>query len=292
MRRLNFDKFIDFVISIFVRESPYLKKENFISWKNVQILSVNPASHSLKVGVPAHQFSNIHPADLQEIIKDLDPKEKLTLFKALDLETKSKVLADIDIETQKFLIHGMDIQELAKIIATMPSDEATDFLFQLSKETVNQLLNIIETSRAKKLSTLLGYASDTAGGLMTAEYIAVPETTLVSDVLKKVIESNLTSEAIYYIYIVDEKNHFVGRTTLKRVLAANSNEPVNKTALPKSAVVHLDDNVKEVAFLMEKYRLFALPVIDNERVLQGIITIDDILEQLLALVWRRWRHKR
>lgn len=134
---------------------------------------------------------------------------------------------------------------------------------------------------------MLGYASDTAGGLMTTEYIDISNKAIVKDVLAKVKESNLKSEMIYYVYITDEKNHLVGSTTLKRLLAANPEESVLVSSLPKTAAVHLDDDVKEVAFLIEKYKLFALPVIDNERVLQGIITVDDILEQLCSLVWRR-----
>ena len=287
MRRLGFSPFIDFIVGIFARNSQYLKKENFISWKYVQILSVNPISHSLKVSVPYRQLADMHPVELSELIKDLDPQQKLALFKALDIETQAKVFVDVDVATQQFLMQAMDISEIAKLITILPSDEATDFLDQLPKEMVDQLLGMIENGHAKKLSTLLGYASDTAGGLMTAEYFAVPETMLVKDVLTKVKESNLKSEVIYYIYIVDDKHHLTGSTTLKKLLGANPDDNIIKTSLTRTAVVHLNDGVKEVAFRLEKYRVFALPVVDEQRVLHGIITVDDILEQLCILIWRR-----
>ncbi len=289
MRRIGVNNFVDFIVSIFAPNSQYIKKENFISWKYVQILSVDKASHNVKVNIPYRQLSNIHPAELSEIFMDLGSDQRLALFRRLDLDTQAKVFMDLDKETQKFLTQGMDINENAKLVAILPSDEAADFLDLLPKKMVEQLLGMIENGRAKKLSTLLGYASDTAGGLMTTEYIAVPETMSVKDVLVKIKESNLKSEMIYYIYIIDDKNHLVGSTTLKNLIAANPDDNIIKISLTKTAAVHLSDDVKEVAFLIEKYRLFALPVIDADRILQGIITVDDILEQLLALIWRRRR---
>ena len=286
VRRLGWTGVIDSLVSIFRKNSLYLRNENFISWKYVQVLSVNPASSTLKVSVPYSEITKIHPVELSEIIKDLDPDEKVALFKALNLETKAKVFEDLDLDTQHFLMSGMETNDIAKLITLLPTDEAADFLDHLPKENVNQLLSMLESGRAKKLSTLLGYESDTAGGLMTTEYIAVAEKSTVKDVLEKVKSSALKSEMIYYVYIVDEKNHLLGSTTLKRLLSCNPDDPVMGTALPKTAIVHLNDDVKEVAFLIEKYRLFAMPVADDDNVLQGIITVDDILEQLLALVWK------
>jgi magnesium transporter len=291
MRRLGFNKVVDFTVALFTRDSQYLTKENFISWKNVQLLSVNPASHSFKVKVPYQQLTNIHPVELSEIIVDLGPEEKTALFRALDTATKAKVFANVDIATQRFLVQGMDIDKIAELISSLPGDEAADFLDQIPKETVDQLFNVLERGRAKKLSTLLGYASDSAGGLMTTEYIAVPETMPVSDVLQKVKDVNLKSEVRYHIYIVDEKNRLTGNTTLVRLLTAAPDQKIIEISSPKTTTVHLEDSVKEVAFLMERYKLYALPVIDENQSLQGIITVDDILEQLIALTWRRRRRR-
>lgn len=127
IRQLGFGDFVDGVVTLFARNSQYFKKENFISWKYVQVLSVHPVSHNLKVAVPYAQFSNIHAVELSEIIRDLDPDRKLALFKMMDIETKARVFGDIDVETQKFLIQGMDINELAQLITLLPSDEAADF---------------------------------------------------------------------------------------------------------------------------------------------------------------------
>jgi CBS domain-containing protein len=287
IRRLGFNRLADFFLGLIAPRSSYFKKENFISWKYVQVIAVSKASPSVKVSMPYNQISNIHPVELGEIIVDLGPEQKMALFKGLDPETRARVFSDLDPETQKFLVTGLELHENAQFIALLPSDEAADFLDLIPKEMVDQLFNLMDAGRAKKLSTLLGYASDTAGGLMTTEYIAVPQTLSVRDVLARIRESNLKSEMIYYVYILDEHARLIGSTTLKRLIAADPDDNIQIVSFPKTATVHLDDDVKEVAYLIEKYRLYALPVVDQNHMLQGIITVDDILEHLLPLIWRK-----
>jgi len=286
LRRLGLKSFFDLSASFF-KNSSYVKKENFISWKYIHIISVNKANHNVKVSMPYDQISGIHPSELSEIILDLGSEQKLALFRGLDVEIQAKLFTEIDDGTQKFLIQGMEMKENARLLAALPSDEAADFLDNFPEETVVQLLSMIDAGRAKKLTALLGYPGDTAGGLMTTEYISVSKMLSVGDVLVRVKESNLKSEMIYYVYVVDENNHLVGSTTLKKIIAANPGDNILVHSATKIAAVHINDGVKEAAFLIEKYRLYALPVIDENRVLHGIITVDDILEHLINLVWHR-----
>ena len=286
VRRLGYRRLLDAVVALFPRRAAALKKDNFISWKYVQILSVNPSNRTLKVALPFAQFSSLHPVELSDILTDLDPEEKSVLFKALDIETKAKVFANMDGATQQFLIQGMDGPELARLISMLPSDEAADFMEQIPKEMVDQLLGRLDMKQAKKLSTMLGYAGDEAGGLMTTEYLAVPETCTVREVLDRIRTSPLLGEMNYYVYIVDAQHHLLGSTTLKRLLSAGPDDTVAKSVLPKTTSVLVTDDVKQVAILIERYRLYALPVVNEEKILQGIITVDDILEHLIALVWR------
>jgi Mg/Co/Ni transporter MgtE len=287
LRRLGFNRLADFFIRLISPQSSYLKKENFISWKYVQVIAVSKARLSVKVSMPYNQISSIHPVELGEIIADLGPEQKIALFKGLDPKTRAQVFSDLDPETQKYMIQGLEPAENAHLIDLLPGDEAADFLDLIPKETVDQLLNLIEVGRAKKLSTLLGYAHDTAGGLMTTEFISVRKSMTVGDVLTRVKDSNLKSEMIYYIYVVDENNRLIGNTTLKKIIAADPEDNILIHSSTKIAAVHLDDGVKEAAFLIEKYRLYALPVVDHDHVLQGIITVDDILEHILPLIWRK-----
>jgi len=286
-RRLGFEKFVDFLVRLINRNSDYLKKEYLISWKYIHPLSINPVSMTIKVDVPHKQFSSIPAADLGEIFLDLNIKHQVALFKSLDLGTKAKIFSHIDFKAQKSLIEDLENKETAEILNSIPSDEATDFLEKLPKEKVEQLLGFLETKYARKLSQLLGYSSDSAGGLMTTEYLAFPKDTTVEVTLKQIKERIFKVEPAQFVYIINEEHHLIGSTNFRRLIATDPQEPIQKAAFPKTYFVHLDSSVKEVAYLMDKYKYYAIPVIDQNNVLQGVITVDDILSQVISIAWRR-----
>jgi magnesium transporter len=105
--------------------------------------------------------------------------------------------------------------------------------------------------------------------------------------LKQIKERTFKVEPAQFVYIIDEQNHLVGSTNFRHLILANPQEPIQKAAFPKTYFVHLDSSVKEVAYLMEKYKYYALPVVDENNILQGIITVDDVLSQVISLAWRR-----
>ena len=287
LRRLGFEKFVDFLVGLVNKNSNYLKTEYLISWKHIQPLSVNPVSMTIKVDVPQKQLSNIPAADLGEIFLDLNIKHQIALFKSLDLSTKAKVFTNINFKTQKLLIEELQDQEIVDIINSIPSDEATDFLEKLSRGKAANLLNLMESKQAKKLSQLLGYSNDSAGGLMTTDYIAFTKDTSVESALKQIRERSFKVEPAQLVYIIDENHNLIGSTNFRRLILSEPQDSIQKTAFPKTYFVHLDSSLKEVAYLMEKYKYYAIPVVDENNILQGIITVDDILSQIISIAWRR-----
>ncbi len=287
IRRLGLEKLVDFWVGLFHKNADYLKDEHLISWKHIQPLSINPVSMTIKVDVPQRQFSNIPAADLGEIFLDLNMQDQIALFKSLDLGTKAKIFINIGFKAQKSLIEELEHKEVAEILNSIPSDEATDFLEKLPRDMTEQFLNLIESKQAKKLSQLLGYSSDSAGGLMTAEYIAFTKDTAIDAVLKQIKERAFKVEPAQFVYIIDENNRLIGSTNFRRLILANPADAVQNVAFPKTYFVHLDSSVKEVAYLMEKYKYYAIPVVDENHILQGIITVDDILSQVISIAWRR-----
>jgi sporulation protein YlmC with PRC-barrel domain len=188
VRRLGIEKVVDALFHIFSPNSEYIKTEHLISWKYIQPLTINPASMTIKVAVPYKQFNAIPAADLGDIFLDLDIKQKVALFKSLDLKTKTRVFMNVDFKAQRSLIDELQDTEIAEILYNLPTDEATDFLERLPKREVTHLLGIIESKHSKKLSQLLGFSSDSAGGLMTTEYMAFAENSIVESVLKQIRE--------------------------------------------------------------------------------------------------------
>ncbi|MGB4521102.1 MAG: CBS domain-containing protein [Candidatus Omnitrophota bacterium] len=285
IRRLGYEKIVNFLISLV--NSSYLNKEHLISWKYIHPLSINPVSKTIKVDARQKQFSNIPAADLGEIFLDLDIKQKNALFKSLDLVTQARIFVNIDFKNQRSLIEELKAKEVTDILNTIPSDEATDFLEKLPKDTVDKFLNLMESKRSNKLSQLLGYASDTAGGLMSTDFLSVTKDTSVETTLKQIKERPFKTEPAQFVYIVDENNKLVGSINFRSLIQANPQDPIQNAAFPKTYPVHLNSTVKEVAYLMEKYKYSVIPVVDENNLLQGIITVDDILSQVIAIAWRR-----
>jgi len=290
IRRMGFEDFVDFILKLVNKDSDYLKKEQLITWKYIQPLSVNPVSKTIKVDVPEKQFSSIPAADLGDIFLDLNTKQQAILFKSLDSKTQGRIFAHIDFKTQKSLVEDLEPKQVAEFFNHVPSDEATDFLEKLPKYMTEHLLGFIETRYAKKLSQLLGYSSDSAGGLMTAEYIVFPKDTTIEAALKQIKERVFKVEPAQYVYIVDEEHKLVGCTNFRRLILADPQKLISDAAFPKTYFVNLDSSVKEVAYLMEKYKYYTIPVVDSNHVLQGIVTVDDILSQVIAIAWRRLKN--
>jgi magnesium transporter len=289
LRSLGLERPVSTLFRVFTPGSRYLKQEQLISWKHIQPLTINPASATIKVDVGQKKLSQIPPADLGEILLDLSPGEQSSLFKSLDLDTQARVFIHLDGKTQRDIVEELPEKQAAELLNRLPSDEATDFLETLPKAQVERLLGLVEGRYAKKLSQLLGYSSDSAGGLMTADYLAFPEDTPAGSALQQIKERPFRTEPIQVVYIVDPAGKLVGSTNLRRLILAEAWEPIKKAALLKTHSVHVDSSVKEIAYLMEKYKVFAIPVVDSNQVLQGVITVDDVLSQVIRLAWRRLR---
>lgn len=291
VRRLGLEKVVDAVVRLFNKDFSYLRKEQFIPWKNIQPLSINPVSKTIKIDVSRRKLNEIHPVDFSEIMLDLDHKERLAIFRILDLETKIAIFSLLQFPQQKSLLDHFSDKEALEIISRMPTDEAADFLDELPKESVNKLLAVMETPKAKKLSTLLGYESESAGGLMTTEFFAFPQQMTVGDALEMVKMDKTKPESIQYMYITDDRGFLLGATNLRRLITLDPNENILKAKFRKNISVYPDSSLKEVAILMDKYKINVLPVVNDEKIIQGIITVDDTLDQLITIAWRRWRTK-
>lgn len=286
-RRLGWDKLINLLLKLVFKDSGRFRSKDLISWKYVQPVAINPASMTMKLSVSEKQLLSIPPADLGDIIFDLNPNQRMALFRALDIMTKAKIFENLEFEEQNIILKELDKKEAAQIVGNMSTDEATDLLERLSSRTVNNLLPLIESSRAKKLSTLLGYSGDSAGGLMTTEFVSLPEMTPVEGAIEYIKTNTKDYETVPYIYIIDDKNHLKGVTTIRRLLFADPKDPISKTAFQKTLHVYLNNSAKEIAYFMDKYKVSAIPVIDENKVMHGIITIDDILSQVIAIAWRK-----
>lgn len=288
IRRLGWQWWADRFVELFLSRTDYFK-ENLINWRYVQPLAINPQKGTLRLTINQHQLSQIPHADFSDIMQNMDLYKRMALFQSISTDFRPKVFSDLDLTMQKELLENLDLKEAAGLLAKIPADQTADLLEEVPKAVADSLLALMETTQARRLSTLLGYTSDSAGGLMTTEMIVVPHTAQVSDAFNRVRELQDHLENFYHVYLVEQDNRLMGQVLLKRLLLAPPHAQLTQFAFPKPLFVRAKDSLREVAYLMEKYRLPAIPVVNNgkERILQGVITIDDILAKLIPIAWRR-----
>lgn len=285
MRRLGVERGGEDLMKLFRKHLPY----NLISWNYIQPLE--PKLTTISLTVPRQMVSELHPADIAEIISQVSHKEGATFFKGLDIETAAEALSELQPDVQAAIITGMDAEKAADIIEEMPPDEAADVLSDLPVDKAKEILEIIEKEEAEDIQELLSHEEDTAGGLMTNEFIAYLPDITVKEAIQKFKKDAEEVETVYYIYVVDADEKLIGAISLRELLLAGLDAKLSDIMEPKIKMVTPDTDEVEVAEVISKYNLLALPVVDTEGFILGIVTIDDIIDRILPPAAKRKRRK-
>jgi magnesium transporter len=255
-----------------------------ISWQFVE-----PLTHdqSMRLKVPADKLAELHPSDLAEIISDLSRAEHGDLLQKLDLKQLADTLEEVEPDFQANLIEHFPDEKVADVLEEMSPDEATDLLAELPDERRQGLLKLMEADEADEVRELLQYEEDTAGGLMTTEYVTVfPDMTAAQTIehLRKVGEE---AELVYYVYVTDNQDHLIGVFTLSDLIVARPATPIIEFMHKRVVSVELGTKQDEVAQMVAKYNLIAVPVVDAENRIHGIVTADDALDKVLPTAWKK-----
>ncbi len=285
LRRLGAENSSEEVLKFFNAQLPY----NLISWNYLQPLSTELKAIGLTV--PRQMLSELHPADLAELISQVSRDEGANLFKDLDLETAADALSELMPERQAEIINSIGTEKAADILEEMQPDEAADVLSDLPTEQAKEILEAIDREEAEDIQELLSHEEDTAGGLMTNIFIAYPPAITVAEAIERFKKDAEALESVYYIYIIDENERLIGVTSLRDILLADPQSPLSdvmETKL-KSVTPETDDMI--VAEIISKYNLVALPVVDTENILLGIVSVDDVLDIILPPSAKRGRRK-
>jgi len=281
IRRLGWDRVFEWFLKMFVPRSLYLKKDEFISWKFVQPLAPLEEKGVIGLTVNSKEIANIPVGDLSEIFEELDVYERKNLFKLLPIDVQAKLLGESESEVQRSLVEVLKPEQIVEIMNLMPADDATDMLSQLPRYEVLKVLPLLESDRAKKLFMLLAHKSDSAGGLMTLEYFEIEDEQMVVEAIEKIKNTEIKEESPNYAYVIDSEKKLVGKVTFRDLISAKPVEKI-KNIMSKNVIsVRTDDNAEQVAYILDKYNLLAIPVVDDNKKMMGIITIDDVLNYVL-----------
>ena len=181
----------------------------------------------------------------------------------------------------------MDIERASDILEELPPDEIADILAEVPEERAQEILRLMEKDDAEDVEALLKYRDDTAGGLMTTEFVAVPDHLKAEECIETLRRLEPGAESIYYVYVVDDEGRLQGVLSLRDLIVAQPATLIEDIMIRDVLSVGIDTTVPEIAAVLAKYNLLAVPVVDDEHVLRGIVTVDDALEEVLPESVRR-----
>jgi Mg2+ transporter MgtE len=250
----------------------------------VELLS---RDESMRLKVPADMMAELHPADIAEIISDLSRSQGDDLLGSLDIEKLADTLEEVEPEFQASLVESMPDEKVADVLEEMAPDEADDLLAELPKERSEDLLELMEDDDAKDVRKLLAYPEESAGGIMTTEYISIPPDITAQDAISLLRHIAHEAETIFYVYVTDPENHLIGVFSLGDLVMADPDTPVQEFMHKRIVSVNLAESQDDVAQAIAKYDLLAIPVVDDHDHMMGIVTSDDALDKIIPTAWKK-----
>ncbi len=261
--------------------------DTMISWDDVE--SVTSGTSAIRLRVPGRSLATVHPADLAAVVDQMPVAEGSALMEALDPETAADTLEEVTPERQVSLLQGMESGKAADILEAMGPDDAADVLGDMAGAKAEELLNLMEAPEAQEVQELLGYQEDSAGGIMTTDYLAVAVDLTAQATIDELRATKRIVEMAYYVYVVDDhvSEQLVGVVSLHALIMADPAAPLRNVMTANPITVNVNDHQNDVARVIARYNLLSVPVVDNANRLQGVVTVDDAIDILLPTAWKK-----
>jgi len=254
-----------------------------IDWADVGYLATDSPSATVKLKSSKDKLSRLHPVEIAQLAEALSPIHRTEIVESLDDEIAADTLEEMSTENQARILEEMDEERAADILEEMSPDDAVDVLGEMDEEKAQELFDLMEDHEKADVAELMEFAHDTAGGLMTTEFITFPKDLTVAQAIARLRDMAETPNMIYYLYVVEEENSWKisGVISLRGLILADPTLPLSEAMREQFQYAHPNDDAEEAAQKIAEYNLLALPVIDDEGDIAGIITVDDAMEILL-----------
>lgn len=264
--------------------------ERSIKWEDVELVP-SDGTAAVKLRVPRGQLAELHPADIAQIVQELSIAEGSNTMATLDDETAAKVAAEMDTQRQVAIMERMDTERAADIVEEMNPDDAVDLLSEMDEKKAQEIIERMEPEAAEDVKELIGYEEDTAGGIMTTDFLAFLPNLTAEQVINQLREMAPDPESVMYLYVTDTEGRLLGVLPLRDLIIAKPQTRVGDIMVAKVISIDVDTPQVEVAKILAKYNLLALPVVDKENKLIGIVTVDDVMDVVLPRDWRTRKTK-
>jgi len=284
LRRLGWRRFFDFVFAIFHKKVP----DALIGWDHVEPLKTGKGRGLITV--PTKHISEMHPADIANIISQVHSEERTAIFASLSEKAAAESLHELEPKIQSLLLLTVDTKKALGVLEKMPVDEVADVLGDLPPDKAEELLRLLRPKKANSVRKLMSHEEETAGGLMTTEYFSVAQNATAQQTIERLRQAAPEAETIYYIYTLNEQGKLVGVLSLRNLIVAPPEAIISDIMEKDLIVVDPEMDQRKVAQVISKYNLLAVPVVDKDDKMLGIVTVDDVVDFILPPISRRIRH--
>lgn len=260
-------------------------EDKLIPWEDVESLDLK--NNNLQISGIYQKLSSLHPADIADILEDLDEGERKKVFESLDEDLAADTFEEIEDEYKGSIIKDLSETKTAELLENMGNDEIADLLDELEDEEREKVLVNLEKEDAEEVEELLKYEDQTAGSIMTKEFISFKGNISVGETIDIIKELEVDEEILYYIFIVDESEKVKGIVKLTDLLLSDSSTLLQEIMESKVTTVKHDDSINEVIEQASKYDLLSTPVVDDSEKLVGIVLIHDIVDEYFYPLWKK-----
>ena len=234
-------------------------------WEDVESLEM--INDNLKLAIPYKKLQKLHPADLADILEELDAINRKKVFDSLDEDLAADTLEEIEPEVQSSIIKGLSHSKTAELFENIPNDEIADIIDELDEEEREKVLIALENEDAEEVKELMGYSDESVGSIMNKDFIS--------------FNLDLTVKDMYYVYITDEEDRLNGVVTLRDLIMNEENKRLKEIMHTSSISVNIDSTIEDAIEKSTKYDLISIPVVDYEEKLVGMVLIHDIVDELI-----------
>ncbi|MGH9207839.1 MAG: magnesium transporter MgtE N-terminal domain-containing protein, partial [Acidimicrobiales bacterium] len=264
-----------------------VKPGQILDWSSIEPFVSHVPSAQLRI--PYRKLARLHPAQIADLVEEASHDEGEEIIEAVghDSALEADVFEELDTDHQLEFLRSRSDAEVAALMANMAPDDAADLLVDLDQQRRQPVLDLMPPTRRRKVKTLLSYNPGTAGGLMNPEFVCVPEATPASQVFEIVGGNDSLPETLSMVYSMDDHGRVSGSASILKLLRSNGPTPVRHLVEPEPVVLSPDADLHEVVRKMTDYNLINVPVVDSDKRMIGVVTVDDVLESMLPEGWRR-----
>lgn len=251
----------------------------FILWDDVQ--AIDHSNLNIRLSKSYAKLHTLHPSDLADILEDMGKKSSMTVFSALDEEKAADVLEELETNAQIHILENLPVNKAADVLEKMPADEVADILDELEDEKVEILLKEMEAESSKEVRELLEYSDNSVGSLMTTDILSFKPGVTVEEVIDELRVKKPESVELYNLFVTETNDELIGTFNLRDLVVAQPNTMVSQIMKSEPVFLYDSQKVEDIAELISKYNLLAVPVVDTNNQLQGMVVVDDVVEDLI-----------